>query len=163
MKKLIGILTALIVVACGNGLPSSPTTSDAGTPPAPPPPAVVDASVDASTYVADASAEAHDDCVAVDASTDDADASDAGTTDEQPTFSPPPELQHPECECRQFLGECTQNNPDLFMDCGAAASCVDTPYYIVAPGASWVEHRLISGTDQRAGCVVQGDALCCSH
>lgn len=169
MKKLAGILSILSLVACGS-VPAQPDTSDASESPAAGDAAVatvdkdagpVDSGTDCGTPPGnDAGVPVEASTPEQDAGTPDADVPETYVPDASDGYPPP----SPDCECRAHLYECSQAFPDLYIDCGAEASCTSYPYYTVAPGASWVQHRLVgSGNDDRSGCFVAGNALCCSH
>ena len=88
---------------------------------------------------------------------------DAGSPNCSPTAIPPPgpACFDAACECHQRLAACELADAGAaVLDCGALATCTSTPWYLVGTGG--VEHRLVAG-DERAGCTVAGDALCCVH
>jgi hypothetical protein len=173
MKKLAGFLCTLALVACG-GANSSVSDSLLGQTAEPEPDAStsnddgsvrkivteVDAGVDGEAPVLNDASNSQDASVdaSVDAPVDVADASDAADSADARA----PELDHPECECRQKLDVCKEAFPNLNIDCGAKANCVDTPYFTLTIYGNQVGHRDVVG-DPRQGCVVLGvDQLCCS-
>lgn len=164
MKKLIGFFGVLTFVACGGteviilerDVPTTPPelvtppekkTIDVSSPDADAS-ALVDGGVDSSSE--DATADAQDD------------AADAYVADASDPDARSPELDHPECECHQTLTQCKQAFPDLNIDCGALATCRDTPYFTIKIYGHQVGLRDVVG-DPRQGCAVLGvGALCCS-
>lgn len=169
MKKLVGLLGVLAFVACGG---TEVTIIDREVPTTPPvnksiddvPPSGVDGSTSVDASSSDAfTADSSSDSSSEDAGTDaQADVADAYVADASDPDARAPELTHPECECHQKLLVCKQAFPDLNIDCGAQANCVDTPYFTLTIYGTQVGHRDVVG-DPRQGCKVLGvDNLCCA-